>query len=121
MLEPQPIFKSFQFVQEIAFKNKDVHRSDLGIERFGFIISTHVIERVHCEYTINFVMADTAQPVLEYSLRPLTEQEIKERLIYIQNHQDIYQDFIERLNNEPELKSYHLTTNEEFNSSLLFA
>ena len=43
MLEPTPIFKPYQFVQQIAFKNKDIHRHDLGIDYFGFIQRSHVI------------------------------------------------------------------------------
>lgn len=37
MLEPKPIFKPYQFVQQIEFKNKDIHRHDLGLDHFGFI------------------------------------------------------------------------------------
>ena len=37
MLEPKPIFKPYQFVQQIEFKNKDIHRHDLGLDYFGFI------------------------------------------------------------------------------------
>ncbi len=108
MLEPQPIFKSFQFVQEIAFKNKDLHRSDLGIERFGFVKRSHIIERVHCEYEVCFTTGDDSSFILEYSLRPLTENEIQERLSYIANHADKFTEFIQLLNSQPELQAYHI-------------
>lgn len=108
MLEPQPLFKPFQFVQEIAFKNKDIHRSDLGIERFGFVLSSHVIERVHCEYEICFTTPHNSSPILEYSLRPLTKNEIEERLAYISDHQEDFIDFIQALNQQPKLQAYHI-------------
>lgn len=108
MLEPQPLFKSFQFVQEIAFKHTDTHRSDLGIEKFGFIKRSHIIERVHCEYEVVFANAIEKNPILEYALRPLTESEIQDRLNYIKQHPQQFSTFIQSLNAEPNLQSYHI-------------
>ena len=108
MLEPQPIFKHFQFVQEIAFKNKDSRRSDLGIERFGFVISSHVIHRNYYEHQICFASSDDSDANIEYSLRPLSESEIWDRLSYIKENPTQFQDFIQKLNNQPELKNYHI-------------
>lgn len=108
MLEPQPIFKPFQFVQEIAFKNKDSRRSDLGIERFGFVISSQVIHRNYYEHHICFASPSDSNDILEYSLRSLSESEIWDRLSYIKQHPDQFEDFIQKLNSQPELKSYYI-------------
>ena len=43
MLEPYPIYKAFQFVQQIEFKNKDINRPDLGLDYFGFIKTKYVL------------------------------------------------------------------------------
>lgn len=109
MLEPKPFFTTMQFVQEIAFKNKDIHRHDLGIERFGFILSSHIVARTHCEYQIQFAGEVNQNSCFEYSLRPLKEKEIEKCLAFIKLHQDQYIPFIIDLNGRPELQSYHIT------------
>lgn len=108
MLEPKAIFNKFQFVQEIAFKNKDIHRHDLGIERFGYILSSHVVARTHCEYVIQYAKENDQNLSFEYSLRPLTDVEIQERLSYIALHQQEFMPFIVALNNCDALKPYHI-------------
>ncbi len=108
MLEPTPIFKPYQFVQQIAFKNKDIHRHDLGIDYFGFIQRSHVIERTAIEYDVTFAKSPK-QPILEYSLRALNEEEIKDYLAQIATSPDTYKEFIYALNNEPNLKEYHIS------------
>ena len=45
MLEPTPLFKPYQFVQQLEFKNKDIHRSDLGIDYFGFKLAVLLNEQ----------------------------------------------------------------------------
>ncbi len=108
MLEPQAIFSKFQFVQEIAFKNKDIHRHDLGIERFGYVLSSHIVARTHCEYVIQYAKESEQNLSLEYSLRPLTETEIQERLAYISVHQSEFISFIVALNDCEALKPYRI-------------
>lgn len=108
MLEPKPFFTTMQFVQEIAFKNKDIHRHDLGIERFGFILSSHIVARTHCEYQIQFAGEAGQSLCFEYSLRPLKENEIKEHLEFIRLHQEQFISFIINLNARPELNPYHI-------------
>ena len=108
MLEPKPFFKNMQFVQEIAFKNKDVHRHDLGIDHFGFILSSHILARTQYEYQIQFAGKVDQTLCLEYSLRPLQEKEIEERLEFIKLNQEQFISFIIDLNDRPELQSYHI-------------
>lgn len=119
MLEPTPIFKPYQFVQQIEFKNKDVHRHDLGLDYFGFIQNSHVIERTAIEYDVTFTKSPQ-QPILEYSLRALNEDEIKDYLAQIAKSPEKYKEFIRSLNNEPTLKKYHisLTENTAINDTL---
>ena len=64
MLEPKPIFKPYQFVQQIEFKNKDIHRHDLGLDYFGFIKTSHVIERTMIEYEIVFASSNTKHSLI---------------------------------------------------------
>lgn len=107
MLEPKPIFKPYQFVQQIEFKNKDIHRHDLGLDYFGFIKTSHVIERTMIEYEIVFASSNEHR-VLEYSLRPLSDEEIQSRLAQLLKSPEKYQTFIDALNSEPNLQMYHL-------------
>lgn len=106
MLEPKPIFKPYQFVQQIEFKNKDIHRHDLGLDYFGFIKTSHVIERTMIEYEIVFASSNEHR-VLEYSLRPLSDDEIQSRLAQILKSPEKYQTFIDTLHSEPNLQLYH--------------
>lgn len=108
MLEPKPFFTTMQFVQEIAFKNKDIHRHDLGIDHFGFILSSYIVARTHYDYQIQFAGKVNQTLCLEYSLRPLNEKEIEERLEFIKLHQEQFISFIIALNDRPELQSYHI-------------
>ncbi|MDD5985858.1 MAG: hypothetical protein PUC22_09965 [Turicibacter sp.] len=103
MLEPKPIFKPYQFVQQIEFKNKDIHRHDLGLDHFGFIKTSHVIERTMIEYEIVFASSNEHR-VLEYSLRPLSDDEIESRLEQILKSPEKYQTFIDTLQSEPNLQ-----------------
>ena len=103
MLEPKPIFKPYQFVQQIEFKNKDIHRHDLGLDYFGFIKTSHVIERTMIEYEIVFASSNEHR-VLEYSLRPLSDDEIESRLEQILKSPEKYQTFIDTLQSEPNLQ-----------------
>ena len=103
MLEPKPIFKPYQFVQQIEFKNKDIHRHDLGLDYFGFIKTSHVIERTMSEYEIVFASSNEHR-VLEYSLRPLSDDEIESRLEQILKSPEKYQTFIDTLQSEPNLQ-----------------
>lgn len=121
MLEPSPIFKTYQFVQKIEFKNKDIHRSDLGLDYFGFIKTAHVIERTLIEYEVVFAFG-TKDNVLEYSLRPLTGAEIQSRLEQILSLPNKYRTFIEALNSEPNLQiHYHsLVSNPSLSHQLIF-
>lgn len=107
MLEPPPLFKPYQFVQQLEFKNKDIHRSDLGIDYFGFIQTSRVIERTTIEYDVVFTQSPE-QPILEYSLRALQEDEIRDYLAQIAKSPDKYSQFIQLLNSEPTLEKYHL-------------
>ncbi|WP_235070189.1 hypothetical protein [Turicibacter sp. TJ11] len=107
MLEPTPLFKPYQFVQQLEFKNKDIHRSDLGIDYFGFIQTSRVIERTTIEYDVVFTQSPE-QPILEYSLRALQEDEIRDYLAQIAKSPDKYSQFIQLLNSEPTLEKYHL-------------
>lgn len=107
MLEPTPLFKPYQFVQQIQFKNKDIHRSDLGIDYFGFIQASRVIERTTIEYDVSFTQS-SEQPILEYFLRALQEDEIHDYLAQIAKSPDKYHHFIQLLNREPALEKYHL-------------
>ena len=107
MLEPTPLFKPYQFVQQLEFKNKDIHRSDLGIDYFGFIQTSRVIERTTIEYDVVFTQSPE-QPILEYSLRALQEDEIRDYLAQIAKSPDKYSQFIQLLNSEPTLQKYHL-------------
>ena len=103
MLEPKPIFKPYQFVQQIEFKNKDIHRHDLGLDHFGFIKTSHVIERTMIEYKIVFASSNEHR-VLEYSLRPLSDDEIQSRLAQILKSPEKYQTFIDTLQSKPNLQ-----------------
>lgn len=103
MLEPKPIFKPYQFVQQIEFKNKDIHRHDLGLDYFGFIKTSHVIERTMIEYEIVFASSNE-HSVLEYSLRPLSDDEIESRLEQILKSPEKYQTFIDTLQSELNLQ-----------------
>lgn len=103
MLEPKPIFKPYQFVQQIEFKNKDIHRHDLGLDHFGFIKTSHVIERTMIEYEIVFASSNEHR-VLEYSLRPLSDDEIESRLEQILKSPEKYQTFIDTLQSELNLQ-----------------
>ena len=107
MLEPTPLFKPYQFVQQLEFKNKDIHRSDLGIDYFGFIQTSRVIERTTIEYDVVFTQSPE-QPILEYSLRALQEDEIRDYLAQIAKSPDKYSQFIQLLHSEPTLEKYHL-------------
>ena len=107
MLEPRPIFQPYQFVQKIEFKNKDINRHDLGLDYFGFIKKSHIIERTIIEYDVIFAGALENQ-VLEYSLRSLSEKEVQDRLKNIMANQEKYQVFIEALSLEHPLKKSHL-------------
>ena len=107
MLESTPLFKPYQFVQQLEFKNKDIHRSDLGIDYFGFIQTSRVIERTTIEYDVVFTQSPE-QPILEYSLRALQEDEIRDYLAQIAKSPDKYSQFIQLLNSEPTLEKYHL-------------
>ena len=107
MLEPTPLFKPYQFVQQLEFKNKDIHRSDLGIDYFGFIQTSRVIERTTIEYDVVFTQSPE-QPILEYSLRALQEDEIRDYLAQIAKSPDKYSQFIQLLNSEKTKKKYHL-------------
>lgn len=107
MLEPTPLFKPYQFVQQLEFKNKDIHRSDLGIDYFGFIQTSRVVERTTIEYDVVFTQSPE-QPILEYSLRALQEDEIRDYLAQIAKSPDKYSQFIQLLNSEPTLEKYHL-------------
>lgn len=107
MLEPTPLFKPYQFVQQLEFKNKDIHRSDLGIDYFGFIQTSRVIERTTIEYDVVFTQSPE-QPILEYSLRALQEDEIRDYLAQIAKSPDKYSQFIQLLNSKPTLEKYHL-------------
>ena len=107
MLEPTPLFKPYQFVQQLEFKNKDIHRSDLGIDYFGFIQTSRVIERTTIEYDVVFTQSPE-QPILEYSLRALQEDEIRDYLAQIAKSPDKYSQFIQLLNSETTLEKYHL-------------
>ena len=106
MLEPKPIFKPYQFVQQIEFKNKDIHRHDLGLDYFGFIKTSHVIERTMIEYEIVFASSNEHR-VLEYSLRPLSDDEIESRLEQILKSPEKYQTFIDTLQSELNLQLYY--------------
>ena len=103
MLEPKPIFKPYQFVQQIEFKNKDIHRHDLNLDHFGFIKTSHVIERTMIEYEIVFASSNEHR-VLEYSLRPLSDDEIGSRLEQILKSPEKYQTFIDTLQSELNLQ-----------------
>ena len=103
MLEPKPIFKPYQFVQQIEFKNKDIHRHDLGLDYFGFIKTSHVIELTMIEYEIVFASSNEHR-VLEYSLRPLSDDEIESRLEQILKSPEKYQTFIDTLQSELNLQ-----------------
>ena len=103
MLEPKPIFKPYQFVQQIEFKNKDIHRHDLGLDYFGFIKPSHVIELTMIEYEIVFASSNEHR-VLEYSLRPLSDDEIESRLEQILKSPEKYQTFIDTLQSELNLQ-----------------
>ena len=103
MLEPKPIYKPYQFVQQIEFKNKYIHRHDLGLDYFGFIKTSHVIERTMIEYEIVFASSNEHR-VLEYSLRPLSDDEIESRLEQILKSPEKYQTFIDTLQSELNLQ-----------------
>lgn len=106
MLEPYPIYKPFQFVQQIEFKNKDINRPDLGLDYFGFIKTSHVVARTMIEYDIVFTKGNS-NSVLEYCLRAPSEEEIQSILSQIYQFPHKYKDFIEAINNEPALEKYH--------------
>ena len=108
MLEPTPLFKPYQFVQQLEFKNKDIHRSDLGIDYFGFIQTSRVIERTTIEYDVVFTPITLNNRFLKYSLRALQEDEIRDYLAQIAKSPDKYSQFIQLLNSEPTLEKYHL-------------
>ncbi len=108
MLEPIPFFKPYQFVQKIEFKNKDNTRHDLGLDYFGFVKRSHVIERTTIEYEVIFAQP-TDQPVLEYSLRALSDLEIQNCLEQITKSPEKYKVFIEAINGEPTLKMHSLS------------
>lgn len=118
MLTPRPIFENYQFVQKIEFKNKDIHRPDLGLDYVGFITSSHVIARTMIEYNITFAHGQE-QDVLEYTLRPLSESEVLAYLEVMVQAGSQYEDFIQTINNEPKLEKYHLELPEESNESTL--
>lgn len=81
-------------VQEIAFKNKAIHRHDLGIERVDYILSAHVIARTHCEYVIQYTKENDQNVSFESSLRPLTDVEIQDRLSSLALYQQEFMPFI---------------------------
>lgn len=108
MLEPTPFFKPYQFVQQIEFKNKDNTRHDLGLDYFGFIKQSHVIERTAIEYEVIFTHP-TDHPVLEYSLRALSDLEIQNCLEQIAKSPEKYKTFIEAINEVPTLQMHALS------------
>ncbi|HAX72157.1 MAG TPA: hypothetical protein DCY20_01395 [Firmicutes bacterium] len=111
MLRLNNRFEKGDFVQQLSFKHEGLPRKDLGIEKFGFVQSLSIVARHYHEYNIVFaglIENEESSSTLDYCLRPVPAEEVKEKLAYITNHAADFKHFILALNNCNKLSDYHM-------------